>query len=78
MRVEAIKKKDGLLIPMLDEFRNVKHEKITLDVEIVNPDEPDEYAALDKLVGLCETKRTDASTKHDSIIYNVRDDNDLH
>ncbi len=77
MRVEAIKREDGVLIPMLDVFRNIKHDKILLDIEIIGPVQTDEYTALDQLVGLCETKRTDASLSHDSIIYDTKDNRGL-
>ena len=69
MRVEAIKKKDGLFIPMRDSLRGINQEKILLDIEIVDPTRDDAYEALDKLIGLCATGRTDASLNHDAIIY---------
>lgn len=34
-----------------------------------NNKEHDEYAVLDDLIGRCETERTDASIRHDAIIY---------
>ena len=69
MRVEAIKKKDGLFIPMSDLLRKIHQKKIMLDIEIVEPLQDDAYEALDQLVGLCTTKRTDASLNHDAVIY---------
>jgi hypothetical protein len=72
MRVEAIKKKDGLFIPMSDSLREINQEKILLDIEIVDPMRDDAYEALDQLIGLCATGRTDASLNHDAIIYRAK------
>ena len=72
MRVEAIIKKDGLFIPMSDSLRGINQEKILLDIEIVDPIRDDGYEALDQLIGLCATKRTDASLNHDAIIYRTK------
>ncbi len=69
MRVEATKTADGLLIPMIEEFRLIDRERIVIEVELVDLDESKDYSALDRLVGLCETKRTDASVNHDKVIY---------
>ena len=35
----------------------------------LDPIQDDAYEALDQLIGLCATKRTDASLNHDAIIY---------
>jgi len=35
MRLEAIKKEKGFLIPMTEEFINIKHDRILLEVEII-------------------------------------------
>ena len=72
MRVEAIKIKNGLFIPMSDSLREIHQEKILLDIEIVDPMQDDAYEALDQLIGLCATKRTDASLNHDAIIYRAK------
>ncbi len=72
MRVEAIKRKNGLFIPMRDSFREIHQEKILLDIAIVEPLQNDAYDALDQLIGLCTTKRTDASLNHDAIIYGTK------
>ena len=72
MIVEAIKKKNGLFIPMSDSLHEIHQEKILLDVTIVEPLQDDAYEALDQLIGLCTTKRTDASFNHDSIIYGTK------
>ena len=72
MRVEAIMKKDGLFIPMSDSLREIHQEKILLDIAIVEPLQDDAYEALDQLIGLCATKRTDASLNHDAIIYGTK------
>lgn len=72
MKVEAIKREDGVWLPMLDVFKHIHHKTIWLEVEILESAEQshtEEYAALDSLIGLCETGRTDASTQHDAIIY---------
>ncbi|HAO23106.1 MAG: hypothetical protein BWK80_56320 [Desulfobacteraceae bacterium IS3] len=77
MRVEAIKISDGFLIPMIEAFREIRQNKVLLDVQILDPVQSDEYAALDQLIGLCETKQTDASVNHDAIIYGRRDRDDF-
>lgn len=69
MKVEAIKQENGVFIPMNDMFRAIPHGKMLLDVEILEPDETDEYAVFDQLVGICETGKTDASINHDTILY---------
>jgi hypothetical protein len=35
MKVEAIKTKDGLLLPMLEELKTIKWDKVIVDIEIV-------------------------------------------
>ena len=77
MRVEAVRKKNGLLIPMIEAFRGIKKDRILLEVEIVKPVQPNNYAILDRIVGLCETKQANASVDHDTIIYGRKDTNDL-
>ena len=72
MGVEAIEKKNGLFIPMSDSLREIHQGKILLDIEIVEPVQDDAYEALDQLIGLCATKRTDASLNHDAIIYRTK------
>jgi len=72
MRVEDIKMKNGLFIPMSESLREIHQEKILLDIAIVEPLQDDAYEALDQLIGLCATKRTDASLNHDAIIYGTK------
>ncbi|CAN2049168.1 conserved hypothetical protein [Candidatus Magnetomoraceae bacterium gMMP-1] len=73
MRVKATKLENGFLIPMLDEFKNIKKKVITLEIKFVDQDNSkDDYSTLDQLVGMCETKVTDASINHDKIIYGVK------
>ena len=73
MIVNAKKIDNGFLIPMIDEFKNIKKEVITLEIKFVDEDNSqDDYSALDQLVGMCETKITDASINHDKIIYEVK------
>ena len=74
MRVEATKTADGLLIPMIDELRRIDRDRILLDVEFVEPDEPADYSALDRLVGLCESGREGASVNHDKAVYDSERD----
>ena len=69
MRVEAKRTADGFLIPIVDELRDVDRDLLVLEIELVDPDEPSDYSALDGLVGLCESERTDASVNHDKIVY---------
>jgi hypothetical protein len=74
MKVEAVKQDNGLLIPMLDVFKKIHQNTIWLNVELLEPEQPqaDEYTALDSLIGLCETHQTDASRNHDAILYGRR------
>ena len=69
MKVEAQKRAGGLFIPMNDALQSVKQDRILLDIQILDPDTAADYSALDQLVGLCETGRTNASIKHDQQIY---------
>ena len=69
MRVQATKTAGGLLIPMVEEFERLDRDSILLEVEVIEPEEPKDYSALDRLVGLCESGREDASVKHDEVIY---------
>ncbi len=77
MRVEATKTVDGLLIPMVDELRSIDGDRIVLEVQLVEPGEVDDYSALDRLVGMCESGRTDASVNHDKIIYGTEASDDI-
>ena len=71
MRVEATRRDDGLYIPMLDIFKTITQQKIWVDIEVLeSAEEPDGYALLDQIIGLCHTDRGDASINHDSILYN--------
>ncbi len=69
MKIEAIKVEKGFLIPMTGAFKTIQNDRIFLEIEILDPCEAENYAALDGLIGMCETKRTDASVNHDAIIY---------
>ncbi|MGD9731345.1 MAG: hypothetical protein AB7U45_04115 [Desulfamplus sp.] len=70
MRVEAIKREDGLYLPMTDLFKTITQNKIWLNVEIIEPSqEIDGYAVLDQILGFCNTERADASVNHDRVIY---------
>ncbi|MGK5092447.1 hypothetical protein WDW89_10605 [Deltaproteobacteria bacterium TL4] len=69
MKVEAIKQANGFLIPMNEMFKEITKEKVLLDVKIVEPEQTDEYVALDQLIGICETGQTNASINHDTILY---------
>lgn len=69
MKTEAIKVENGFLIPMNDILERIKNDRIIVELEIVDPPEID-YSALDDIVGLCETNKSDASVGHDRIIYN--------
>jgi len=72
MIVEAIKAENGFLIPFDKTFEKIKQDKILLDVEIIEQDKLEQgYAILDELVGFCESNRTDASVKHDEVIYEL-------
>ncbi|MGK5095539.1 hypothetical protein WDW89_26445 [Deltaproteobacteria bacterium TL4] len=73
MKVEAIKQANGFLIPMNEIFREITKEKVLLDVKIVEPEQTEEYAALDRLIGICETGQTKASVNHDTILYSRKE-----
>lgn len=78
MRVQALKIEDGFLIPLTGEFKRIKHDKVLLEIEIVDQNKVDvDYSAIDQLVGLCETGKTDASVNHDRIIYASRGNDDI-
>ncbi len=49
----------------------------TAEVSATHQTRPDDYSALDELIGICETNRTDASVNHDRIIYGKGDTDDL-
>ena len=70
MRVKAVKVDKGILIPYQDGLKSIETERLILDIELVDAvtDEAD-YAALDEIVGLCETGDPKASVNHDSRIY---------
>jgi len=68
-------KKNGFLIPLTDELKKIKKDKVLLEIEILDrASAPKDYSALDELVGLCETKVSDASINHDKIIYAKREE----
>jgi hypothetical protein len=74
MRIEAVKVAEGFLIPLREGFQNITQERILLEVEIIDPAQVEAgYAALDQLVGLCETGDTAASVEHDQRVYRPRD-----
>lgn len=70
MHVEALKLENGFLIPRIGIFEKLTQDKIWLKVELVAPPSAEEdYAALDQIIGLCNTGKTDASVNHDQILY---------
>lgn len=70
MIIEATKSEKGFLIPFIGAFQHLEQESIVLDIKIVAPPLLNEdYSALDQLIGLCETGKTDASINHDEVIY---------
>jgi hypothetical protein len=69
MRVEAIKKEDGLFIPMNAFLAKIPAKRMLVDIEFLEPLQAIDYDALDQLVGLCETGIADASVHHDTRIY---------
>lgn len=73
MIVEAVKTENGFIIPLTHELRNIKNDRIVLDVKIVKQEKEEEiYAPLDEMIGMCESGRSDASVNHDKIIYGGR------
>jgi len=73
MKIEAIKVEKGFLIPMTGAFKTIQKDRILLEIEILDSCDAEDYAALDGLIGICETKRTDASVNHDAVIYGRKD-----
>ena len=70
MRVEAIKVADGFLIPFAEGLQDLPHEKVVLEIELIEPAPTEQdYAALDQLVGFDESGDPTASTDHDRWIY---------
>ncbi|MEW6619997.1 MAG: hypothetical protein AB1422_11790 [bacterium] len=70
MQVEAIKREDGLYIPMIDIVKTMPQQKIWVDIEVIEPtEETDGYALLDQMIGLCHTNQEDASVNHNKILY---------
>ncbi len=69
MKVEAIRQKDGLFIPMNEFLAKIPAQRMFVDIEILEPIQAGDYDALDQLVGLCETGIADASVHHDTRIY---------
>ncbi len=70
MQVEALKLENGFLIPRIGIFEKLTQDKIWLKVELISPPQAEsEYAALDQIIGLCNTGRIDASVNHDQILY---------
>ena len=69
MKVEAIKHKDGLFIPMNEFLAKIPAQRMVVNIEILEPIQEGDYDALDQLVGLCETGIADASVHHDKRIY---------
>ncbi len=75
MKVEAIKTENGFLIPLTGRFKNIKKDKILLELEVLDPEIIEEvYDPLDQLIGICETGIKDASVNHDRILYSEKDD----
>ena len=37
MRVEAIRIEDGFFIPMIDELKKIKQDKVLLDIKVIEP-----------------------------------------
>ena len=73
MKVEAIKVENGFLIPFNETLAKIETDRIIIEFKIIEPNRLDEgYAILDELVGFAESERTDASIKHDAIIYELR------
>jgi len=58
---------------MTGAFKTIQNDRILLEIEILDPCDAENYTALDGLIGICETKRTDASVNHDAIIYGRKD-----
>lgn len=70
MHVEALRLENGFLIPRVGIFEKLTQDKIWLNVELIaTPPAAEEYAALDQIIALSNTGRTDASVNHDQILY---------
>ena len=56
--------KNGFLIPFHESWKQIKQDKILLEVEEIGLVRLEEgYAVLDEMVGFCESNRFDASEK---------------
>lgn len=73
MKVEAIKVDKGFLIPFNKVLKKIKKDRILMEIEIIEPEKIKQgYDILDELVGLYESKNSNASINHDEIIYNLK------
>ena len=64
---------------MINELKNIRHNKILLNVQFVEQKQVDEdYSPLDRLIGLCETGKKNASVNHDEIIYSGKEKDDIY
>ncbi|UCE08323.1 MAG: hypothetical protein JSW07_10010 [bacterium] len=72
MKAVAVKFENGFLIPFNKKLEKIKQNRILLEIEIIEQGKIDQgYAILDELVGFCESERTNASVKHDKVIYEL-------
>ncbi len=73
MRVEAIRRDEGILIPLVEGFENIKGDHVLLDIEMAAEPTGDDYSDLESIIGLCSTGRKDGSMRHDEMIYRKED-----
>lgn len=59
-------------ITLLEDVPIKRRTPVIIDFIIEDEESPD-YSALDDMLGFCESNTTDASIKHDDIIYLMRE-----
>jgi hypothetical protein len=73
MRVEAIRRDEGILIPFVEGFANIKGDHVLLDIEMASEPSGDDYSDLESIIGMCSTGHKDGSMRHDEVIYRKED-----
>ncbi|MCP4349077.1 MAG: hypothetical protein GY795_26655 [Desulfobacterales bacterium] len=74
MRVEALKTENGFFIPIIGELRNVRQDRIILDIKIVNENEFCGLSESDDFYGVFKTKDRDLVkqiTEDKNVYYDI-------
>lgn len=75
MRVEALKTENGFFIPIKGELRNIRQERIILEIEIVNENESCVLSESDGFYGIFKTNergQIKKITEDKGIYYDIR------